>query len=121
MTRRTGSVAVRKKIGTLLDWDHLIDKGEPIKYYPGCPNVGLFNANPFNYGIANMGSQSIAHYLLTRNINVYFAFADTMGSQPFLNDPQMTPDKCDVIGISIPFEDTYLNVLRMLEQAGLPI
>lgn len=121
MASRTGSVAVRKKISTYFDWEHLIDFGEPVILRPGRPNFALFNANPFNYGIANLGAQCIAQYLLARDINVYFAFADTMTQQTFLNDTAMNAVACDVVGLSIPFEDTYLNTLRMLHQAGLPL
>lgn len=121
MTSRAGSVAIRKKLSKYLDWEHLIDTGEPIINQPGRPNFALFNTNPFNYGIANLGAQSIAQYLLNREVNVYFSFADTMDQRAFLNDPEMTPVACDVIGLSIPFEDTYLNALQMLHQAGLPL
>jgi len=121
MAKRAGSVAVQKKISTYLDWEHLIDYGAPVDPRPGLPNFGLFNANPFSYGIANLGTQSLAQYLLAREINVYFSFADTMSQQAFLNDVTMTPKNCDVIGLSIPFEDTYLNVLRMLDRAGIAI
>jgi radical SAM superfamily enzyme YgiQ (UPF0313 family) len=116
-----GSVAVQKQVSPDLDWEQLVDHGEPVTPHEGLPNFALFNANPFSYGIANLGAQSIAHYLLTKEINVYFAFADTISRRPFLNDATMTPLACDVIGLSVPFEDTYLNALRMLHQAGLPI
>lgn len=121
MAKRTGSVAIRKKITSAFEWNQLIDHGEPIHNILGRPNVALFNTNPFNYGIANLGAQTIAQYLLEREVNVYFAFADTMAKRPFLNDPTMTPLSCDVIALTIPFEDTYLNALRMLDWAGLPI
>ncbi|PSR24454.1 MAG: hypothetical protein C7B47_14770 [Sulfobacillus thermosulfidooxidans] len=121
MAKRTGSVAIRKKISSTVDWDNLIDYGPTPRLVRGRPNVALFNANPFNYGIANLGSQTVAQYLMERDINVYFAYADTMGHRPFLNDSAMTVAGCDVIGLSIPFEDTYLNALRMLRNAGLPV
>lgn len=116
-----GSVAVRKQISPGGDWAQLIDHGDPVTPRPGCPNFALFNTNPFSFGIANLGAQCIAQYLLARDINVYFAFADMMVNHPFLNDPTMAPAKCDVIGVTVPFEDTYLNTLRMLAQAELPI
>jgi radical SAM superfamily enzyme YgiQ (UPF0313 family) len=87
----------------------------------GRPSLALFNANHFNYGIANLGAQAVARYLLAHDVNVYFAFADMMSEHTFLNDEQMSAADCDVVGISIPFEDTYLNVLRMLSFAGFPI
>src|SRR5437588_11189415 len=116
-----GSVAMRKSIRPGMRWEELIAYGEPVQPHPGYPQFGLLNTNPFDYGIANLGAQSIAQYLLAREVNVYFAFADTMSAQrAFLNDPDMSPIRCDLLGFSIPFEDTYLNVLRMLTQAGLP-
>ncbi len=117
-----GSVVRRKKINSGMTWNQLIDHGDPVNPRPHLPNVALFNTNPFDYGIANLGAQSIAQYLLAREVNVYFAFADTISANRFfLNDPDMSPTRCDVLGLSIPFEDTYLNALRMLTMAGLPI
>lgn len=121
MKRRIGSVAVKKEIPLAPTWANLISAGDPVVLRPGRPNVALLNANNFGYGIANLGVQAIAQFLLRREINVYFAFADTMDSRPFLNDSTMAPSKCDIIALSIPFEDSYLRALKMLEQSGLPI
>jgi radical SAM superfamily enzyme YgiQ (UPF0313 family) len=82
----------------------------------------MLNANPFSWGVANLGWQCLTEYLLDREINVLLAFADTIGRQgrTFLNGPAH-PESIDVIGVSVPFEDTYLNVLRMLQAVGLPL
>lgn len=103
-------------------FETLIDHGYTPPEWPGAVKVGFFNANPFAKGIANLGYQCIADYLLQREVNVYFAFADTIQSDSFfLNNRDITPLDCDLIAISVPFEDTYLEVLRCLDRAGLPI
>ena len=117
---RTGSISTRRK--QLGDRGALIQTGPPLDPRPGRSTVALLNANPFSWGVANLGWQCLTEYLLDREINVLLAFADTLGRQgrTFLNGPPH-PDAVDVIAITVPFEDTYLNVLRMLRAAGLPV
>lgn len=121
MTKRSGSVAIVKTLASRRDWESLVTHGPALRRYPGRPTVGLLNANPFGYGIANLGANAIASYLLDREINVHFAFADTIERGRYFVDADTAPSACDVLAVSVPFEDTYLNVLRMLERAGLAI
>src|SRR5438445_4497523 len=110
---RAGSISTRLK--KFSDLDRLIDKGPSLDPRPGLPTMALLNANPFSWGVANLGWQCLTEYLTERGVNVLLAFADTigLGGRPFLNGPAQLP-QLDVIGITVPFEDTYLNVLRML-------
>lgn len=103
-----------------LRFETLVDHGYTPPEHPVGTKLGFFNANPFSTGIANLGYQCVADYLIQRGVNVYFAFADTMNGRAFLN-LDIPPCEVDLIAISVPFEDTYLNVLRMLKGAGLPI
>jgi radical SAM superfamily enzyme YgiQ (UPF0313 family) len=104
------------------DFRDLVDHGEPPRRHPGGPRVGLLNANPFAKGIANLGFQCVATYLDDHGVEVHVAFADTVhGDAFFLDRPAPEPRACDVIAISVPFEDTYLNVPRLLRRAGLPV
>lgn len=123
-----GSIEVKQQksrarfSGGRQSFESLIDYGYIPPEWPGAVKVGFFNANPFAKGIANLGYQCIADYLLQREVNVYFAFADTMRSDSFfINNHDVSPLDCDLIAISVPFEDTYLDVLRSLDRAGLPI
>lgn len=113
-------------IGKLLDstqnrFSALVDHGYVPPENPNGIKLGFFNANPFAEGIANLGYQVVADYLLQREVNVYFAFADTIYGSFFFLNSDLKPRNCDLIAISVPFEDTYLTVLRMLDSANLPI
>ncbi len=103
-------------------FEDLMDSGSIPPIYQDNLNVGFFNANTFAKGIANLGYQCIADYLIRRDINVHFAFADTIkGKSHFINSPALNAKDCDLIAFSIPFEDTYLDVLRMLDAVEIPI
>jgi|GEM_PF-2123833 len=102
-------------------WDDLVTCGDPPLNRPGRPNVALLNASPFCEGVANLGFQAVADYLNSHDINVYIGFLDTISGGPFLNDREAKLEDCEVVGFSIPFETTYLNVLKMLDHCGLPL
>ena len=120
---RTGSIAAHEKDSSQVDPALLIERGRSLEVQRGRPAVGLLNANRFAYGIANLGWQCVAEHLLDSGIDVLVAFADTIGrrGRAFLNSPDLTPLDMDVIGVSVPFEDTYLDVPRLLRAAGLPV
>lgn len=97
------------------------EKGPIFKYHKGGVNVGFLNANPYKTGIAHLGSQVIRYYLLERGINVSVAYADTLDDGKFLWDDNFAPLESDIIAVSVPFETTYVNVLKMLKQTGIPL
>ncbi|MFL6130970.1 MAG: hypothetical protein ACJ73E_18140 [Mycobacteriales bacterium] len=94
------------------------EKGPAVPVVPGRPGVLLLNANPLAEGIANLGAQVIAWSLIRDGYNLSFGFADTVdggltGLLP-LADHQL-------VAVSVPFEDTYHHVPRMLRRLGLPV
>lgn len=95
----------------------LTEQGPAIPYRPERPVVALLNANPFAEGIANLGVQVIADELLKHDFNVAFGFADTVAHGLLLGDPDFS--QCQVVAMSVPFEDTYHHVPRMLRTLGL--
>jgi radical SAM superfamily enzyme YgiQ (UPF0313 family) len=96
----------------------LTEKGPPIPVWPHRPGVILLNANPFAEGIANLGAQMIAASLLAADYNVCFGFADTV-SDGQLAAADSSVDY-QVVAVSVPFEDTYHHVPRMLRDIGVP-
>jgi radical SAM superfamily enzyme YgiQ (UPF0313 family) len=97
----------------------LTPKGPPIGFDPGRPTIALLNANPFAEGIANLGAQVVAKSLMDDGFNVEFGFADTVVAQRPLLGGFIAPTQCDVIAVSVPFEDTYHHVPRMLRTCGI--
>lgn len=118
---RRGSSVVRARALQQRTWQELIPNGEPPDNQPGRPEVTILNANPFALGIANLGWQTVACHLQQREINVHVAFADTVSRGHVLDDSHRRAVDCQILAFSIPFEDTYLNVLRMLDALGLPL
>src|SRR6187397_183972 len=98
--------------------------GDSIKFALAFPNS-------YRLGMSNLGYQLVYRLLNER--------ADTVCERVFLPDPsdeqehrrshtplftlesQRPVDQCDVLGFSVSFELDYLNVLKMLELAGLPL
>jgi radical SAM superfamily enzyme YgiQ (UPF0313 family) len=98
----------------------LAPKGPAIGFSPTRPTVALLNANPFAEGIANLGAQVVAKALMDAELNVDFGFADTVVPQRPLLGGFVAPTRCDVVAVSVPFEDTYHHVPRMLRTCGIP-
>jgi radical SAM superfamily enzyme YgiQ (UPF0313 family) len=88
-----------------------------VPYRADRPVVALLNANPFAEGIANLGAQVVADELLRHDFNVAFGFADTLSQGRLIGDPDLRA--CQVVAVSVPFEDTYHHVPRMLRALGL--
>lgn len=97
----------------------LAENGPELRHDSGQPTMGLLNANPFAEGIANLGAQVVAAAVLEDGWNVEFGFADTCSpASPFIAN-LVAPDRCPVLAFSIPFEDTYHHVPRMLRACGV--
>lgn len=94
----------------------LAEKGPEIPVFRGRPGIILLNSNPFAEGIANLGAQVIASSLLTEEYNVCFGFADTGTTMIAAVDGI----DYQVVAISVPFEDTYHHVPRMLRDIDVP-
>jgi radical SAM superfamily enzyme YgiQ (UPF0313 family) len=96
----------------------LTEKGPSIPIFSHRPGTVLLNANPFAEGIANLGAQMVASSLLAREYNVCFGFADTVAGNRLI----AADDSVDyqVVAVSVPFEDTYHHVPRMLRAIGVP-
>ncbi|WP_117213778.1 B12-binding domain-containing radical SAM protein [Allorhizocola rhizosphaerae] len=97
----------------------LTENGPLLEHRRGRPNLALLNANPFAEGIANLGAQVIARAMIDHGWNLDFSFADTCTrASPFIAN-LAGPAEMDVLAFSIPFEDTYHHVPRMLRMCGL--
>ncbi|MDK9675508.1 B12-binding domain-containing radical SAM protein [Propionibacterium freudenreichii] len=97
----------------------LTEHGPRINHIYGRPTIALLNTNPFAEGIANLGAQAIAWDLIKHGYNVDFGFADTQQkARPLLSGINQ-PKDISVVAVSVPFEDTYHHVPRMLRNLGL--
>jgi radical SAM superfamily enzyme YgiQ (UPF0313 family) len=94
----------------------LAEKGPEIPAFRGRPGIILLNSNPFAEGVANLGAQMIASSLLAKEYNVCFGFADT-GATLIAGGDGID---YQVVAVSVPFEDTYHHIPRMLRDIGVP-
>ncbi len=107
------------------------ERGTMVKPHGDLLRFALAFPNSYRLGMSNLGFQLVYRLLNERD--------DTVCERTFLPDPQdeaehrrtHTPlftyesqrpvSECDVLGFSCSFELDYLNVLKMLELAGIPL
>src|SRR5688500_1942065 len=107
------------------------ERGTITKPHGDCLKFALAFPNTYRLGMSTLGYQLVSRLLNERE--------DTVCERTFLPDPadeaehrrshtplfswesQRPVGEFDVIGFSVSFEMDYLNVLRMLELAGLPL
>ncbi|MBI3911667.1 MAG: radical SAM protein [Armatimonadetes bacterium] len=108
-----------------------VERGTIYKPYGGRLKFALAFPNSYRLGMSNLGYQIVYRLLNDRE--------DTVCERTFLPDPAEEPEfrrthtplftwesqrpvaEFDVIGFSVSFELDYLNVLKMLDLAGLPL
>jgi radical SAM superfamily enzyme YgiQ (UPF0313 family) len=93
----------------------ITENGPEIPVRAGIPGILLLNANPFAEGIANLGAQVVAWSLLEAGFNIWFGFAD----MPAVRHCGAGLPPPQVVAVSVPFEDTYHHVPRMLRESGV--
>lgn len=97
------------------------ETGPMLSFNEKRPTMALLNANPYAEGIANLGAQVIAAEVAANGWNVEPGFADTCTPKsPFLAN-FATPDECAIVGISVPFENTYHHIPRMLRACNIAV
>ena len=121
MAARTRSIAVVKKLAARKDWGNLVCGRPGTNSISRQSRCRPSEREPVRLWHRNLGGNAIAHYLLANEVNVHFAFADTVEDRRFFIDTDLAPSSCDVLAISVPFEDTYLSVLRLLSRTGMPL
>ncbi|MFQ5735361.1 MAG: radical SAM protein [Thermodesulfobacteriota bacterium] len=107
------------------------EKGTVYKEHGGRVRVCLVYPNSYSLGMTNLGFQSVYHMLNSLDGCVceraFMPGKEDLGeygrtSTPLFSYETQTPVKdFDIIAFSVPFEDDYVNVPRILELAGVPI
>ena len=107
------------------------EKGASFKEHGGRVRVCLVYPNTYSLGMTNLGFQSVYHmlngldgcvceraFLPEKEEIAEFERTET----PLFSYETQTPLKAfDIIAFSIPFEDDYLNIPRILELSGVDI
>ena len=91
------------------------ETGPIIPKFSDHARIMLLNPNPYNLGIANLGMQAIADYLIKREVNISFVYPETITQNLPLAD---TPD---ILAISLPFETTFITSVQAIKKLGFPL
>ncbi|MBI4746546.1 MAG: TIGR03960 family B12-binding radical SAM protein [Deltaproteobacteria bacterium] len=107
------------------------EKGTVIKRWGRKVTVALVYPNTYYVGMSNLGYQQV-YYLLNQREDtlcerVFLPDREDMdeyqrtGTQIFSLESQRPLRDFDIIAFSIPFENDYLNALKILEMGNIPL
>src|SRR5215468_1808 len=118
---------LKKKAQSLL----ASEEGVVVKDWGGRVSVALVYPNTYAVGMSNLGFQTVYERLNALGDavceRVFFPdledveeFART-GAEPFSLESLRPLRDFDIVGFSVTYEGDYINVLRLLRMAGLPV
>src|SRR5262245_2824003 len=121
------SWALKKKARALVDGED----GTVRKEWGGRVSFALVYPNTYAVGMSNLGFQTIYEHLnaLPDVVceRVFFPDPEDLDEHvrtrtpPFSLESQRSLADFDVIGFSVTYEGDYINVVRLLGMAGLPL
>lgn len=121
------SWTLRKKAQALL----ALEEGGTVKDWGGKISVALVYPNTYAVGMSNLGFQTVYHYLnrLPDIVceRVFFPDPEDLDeylrtrTAPFSLETQRPLSDFHLVGFSVTYEGDYINVLRLLSMAGIPL
>ena len=118
---------LKEKITTLLSRE----KGTIVKPWGGKVTVALVYPNTYFVGMSNLGFHQIYYLLNQRNDTlcerVFLPDREDMEEYGRTNTPIFSLESrrplrdFDIIAFSVPFENDYLNVLKILKMGNIPL
>lgn len=112
MTRKKGRTAGRKPS---------LEAGAVQKDWRGRVPVAIIYPNRYPAGMANLGFQQV--YRIINNSDAYVCervFLPEAGSPPVSVESGRPLSEFDILAFSLSFENDFLNILKILEAAGIP-
>ncbi len=107
------------------------EEGAARKDWGGRVSVALVYPNTYAVGMSNLGFQTIYEHLnaLPDAVCERVFFPDPedseeyarTGTEPFSLESLRPLRDFDVVGFSVTYEGDYINVLRLLRMAGIPV
>ncbi|HEU4438128.1 MAG TPA: radical SAM protein [Methylomirabilota bacterium] len=118
---------LKKKAQTLV----ASEEGVVHKEWGGRVSIALVYPNTYAVGMSNLGFQTIYDHLnaLPQVVceRVFFPDPEDLdehartGTPPFSLESQRPLTDFDLIGVSITYEGDYINTVRLLRMAGIPV
>jgi radical SAM superfamily enzyme YgiQ (UPF0313 family) len=98
----------------------------PVKTIGSVPiNVSLVYPNTYSIGMSNLGFHSIYAQINSRDDALCHRAFLPIGESNNYNVYTLEADKhlneYDIVGFSISFEMDYINIIKILESAGIPL
>jgi radical SAM superfamily enzyme YgiQ (UPF0313 family) len=120
-------MSLKRKAHALLD----TEEGAARKDWGGRLPVALIYPNTYAVGMSNLGFQTIyAHLNALPDVvceRVFFPDPEDVdeyartGTAPFSLESQRPLTDFHIVGFSVTYEGDYINLLRMLRMAGIPL
>lgn len=99
-----------------------IETGTIYKKWTERVRVALVYPNSYHVGMSNLGFQNV-YYLINEIDNLVcerFFLSDNLTDNIFSVESKRQLNDFDLIAFSISFENDYLNILSILQNAGIP-
>ncbi|SHM07213.1 radical SAM family uncharacterized protein [Caldanaerovirga acetigignens] len=94
----------------------------PEKSFGSVPiNVALVFPNAYELGMTNLGFQAIYREINSRMDSLGHRAFLFKGFPPYTIEALKPLSEYDIIGFSVSFEMDYLNMLKILDDAGIPL
>jgi radical SAM superfamily enzyme YgiQ (UPF0313 family) len=101
------------------------EKGTIIKRWGRKVTVALVYPNTYYVGMSNLGFQQVYYMLNQREDTicerVFLPEYQRTGTPIFSLESQRLLREFDIIAFSIPFENDYLNALKILQMGNIPL
>lgn len=94
----------------------------PEKSFGSVPvNVALVFPNAYELGMTNLGFQAIYREINSRTDSLCHRAFLFKGFPPYTMEALKPLSGYDIVGFSVSFEMDYLNLLKILDDAGIPL
>jgi radical SAM superfamily enzyme YgiQ (UPF0313 family) len=106
------------------DWSPYVAVERPVERFPahGRYRLGLAYANSYHVGMSSLGFQRVYELVHRRPEWVCERFFDEGGPAPPVSIESGLPlAELGCVAFSVSFEQDYVNLLRMLDRAGVPL
>ncbi|MBP5275040.1 MAG: radical SAM protein [Abditibacteriota bacterium] len=105
---------------TLLASEKFIFDYEPRSRH--AVRVGIGFPNTYSVGMASLGYQLVWHMFRTQpGISVFRFFLPEKEAEPLTLEDGLSLRSMDILAFSVSFEMDYINLLSMLQRAGIPL
>ncbi|HVT15897.1 MAG TPA: radical SAM protein [Thermoanaerobaculia bacterium] len=107
----------------LHDWSSFVAAEREVERFPrhGQYRLGLAYANSYHVGMSSLGFQRVYELVHRRPGWTCERFFDDGAGMPLSLETRRPLTELGCVAFSVSFEQDYVNLLRMLDRAGIPL